>query len=105
MIAQEPMFLAARSPEIRAQWDRHACELCSLVAVTALFDLYECHRSFPGDDPGSRNFTIRAGPIPNGGHAVVLKSGTVVMNPPEDADPHLCAALIHNFLLLERPDA
>jgi hypothetical protein len=99
---REPMWTAARNPDLRAQFGAHGCEFCVLVAVTKGFDLYECHRY---GLPNVRTFTIRAGPVPNGGFAVAHKDGDVFMNPPQGADPLLCQNLIHDFLLLERPDA
>lgn len=103
-VEREPMWTAARNPDLRARWDRHACEFCVLVAVTRGFDLYECHRPVPGE-PEGRTFTIRSGPLPSGGFAVAHKNGSVYLNPPQDTDPVLCAELINDFLLLERPDA
>lgn len=98
------MWTADRNPDLRPQFDAHGCESCVLVAVTKGFDLYECHRDYPGKGPGHRFFTIRSGPVPNGGFAVTREKD-VYLNPPQGADPILCQNLVHDFLILERPDA
>lgn len=52
-------------------WERHACMKCEYLGTSRAVDVYECFTPEPAGHSDSRLFTLRTGPLPMGGFAVL----------------------------------
>ncbi len=89
--------VAAVYVRTRSVRERHDCPDCVFLGGYGAIDVYECFRPRP-EDPlqatGSRSFTIRSGPLPEGGFAVLQPEGRLWQNPPRGTHPEAVAAAI-----------